>query len=177
MKKTFLSILLLGAITTLQAQQNFDIGYTFATAKSYSVSAKPSVLRFVYGYELNKNLAGELLFGVGLAGGQVQIGGDDYYDIKYKVQTAYGLYLTPKFNFNEQLSAFARIGWATGKVQLSSNIAETTVSVDSENSFSYGVGVGFAANPSTTIKLDYMSYISKTSLDITGLTLSVGFKF
>jgi opacity protein-like surface antigen len=177
MKKTFLSIFIFSAVTLLQAQQNFDIGYTFGSAKSYSLSAKPSVLRFVYGYEFNKNLAGELLLGTGLAGGQLKIDGDDYFDVKYKIKNAYGLYLTPKFDFNEQFSTFIRVGWAAGKADVSSSIGQETVNLDSENSFSYGVGLAYSVNPKTSIKLDYMSYLSKNSLDITGLTLSVGFKF
>lgn len=177
MKKILLSIFLFSTITVLQAQQNFDIGYTFGSAKSYSVSAKPSVLRFVYGYEFNKNLAGELLLGTGLAGGQLKVDGEDYFDIKYKIKNAYGLYLTPKFDFNEQFSTFIRLGWAMGKADVSSSVAGETINLDSENSFSYGVGLAYSVNPKTSIKLDYMNYLSKNSLDITGLTLSLSFKF
>lgn len=172
------------AITTAATAQTYgEIGYTSVTAKetialngsSYDVKASPTALRGIFGYELNQNLAIEALAAFGLSDATVKVNGAGIPGLKMEIDNVVGVYLKPKTKLNDNMEMFGRVGFARGKGTFSA------IGVGSEsssaNSFSYGAGLSYAIDPTTSLNADYMSYLNKDGFKANGFTFGVGFKF
>lgn len=149
-----------------------EIGYTAIDYAEPGVSGvKPSVVRTIFGYEVNENLALEGMLGFGAANGSATVLN---VPVDLKIDSLYGLYIKPKAMVAENLEIFGRFGYATSKATASAR----GVSFSTTNSTaSYGVGVSYFLSPSTALSLDYMSYYDKDGVSAKGVTLGVGFKF
>jgi opacity protein-like surface antigen len=182
--RSTLSALAAVAITTAANAQTYgEIGYTSVTAKetvvlngnAYNVKASPTALRGIFGYELNPNLAIEALAAFGLSDATVKVNGISVPGFTMEIDNVVGVYLKPKTKLNDNMEMFGRVGFARAKGTVSA------IGVGSEsssaNSFSYGAGLSYAINPTTSLNADYMSYLNKDGFKASGFTFGVGFKF
>ncbi|MBO9689588.1 porin family protein [Roseateles chitosanitabidus] len=146
-----------------------DIGYTFVKVKDDNVapSFKPGAIRAFVGYDLHPNVAVEAM----LAGGA---GDDTKQGVTVKISRSYGLFVKPKYAFNDQFEVFGRLGFADSKIKVSGGNA---VATGKDNSFAWGVGAAYNFNKQVYGAVDYMSYFDKDSTKIDGVTLSVGYRF
>jgi opacity protein-like surface antigen len=180
--KTFSKILILAAVTAstaVSAQTYGEIGYTASTYKENVdgdvVKASPAAIRGILGLELNPNLAVEGMVASGLGDSSVKFNGQTISSIKLTINSVIGLYLKPKAKLNDNLEIFARVGM----VQAKGTITSTGYGTDSgsDSGFSYGAGLSYALNPTTSLNVDYMSYLNKAGAQLNGITFGVGFKF
>lgn len=156
-----------------------ELGYTFLKLKEEGISTRNGAIRGIFGYAFHPNIAVE-----GMVGFAVNDDNETFVDptfgpvdVKVKVQNSYGIFIKPKYNFN-QVEVFGRLGWTRSKIKVTANIAGASGSAsDSDNDFAYGAGVNYNINPRTYVGLDYMRYYSKEGTKVDGLTLGVGYRF
>lgn len=179
MKKIAIAFAFVSAAMGAQAQMYGEIGYTTATAKQnidgLSIQASPTALRGIVGYEQNPNLALEGLVAFGLHDATIKVNGVSGPNVKFKINNVVGIYLKPKAQLNEQVELFGRVGFVSAKGTTSAPGLGSES--NSENSFSYGAGLSYAINPSTSLKVDYMQYLNEDGFKVNGLTFGLGFKF
>lgn len=180
--KKLSKILMIATMVTagaVHAQTYGEIGYTSTTAKDNidgdGIKASPAAIRGIFGYELNTNLAVEGMAAFGLGDSTVKFNGQNITGIKLAIDNVLGLYLKPKTKLNERVEIFGRFGVARLKGTLTA--AGYGTESDSDSGFSYGAGLSYAINPSTSINADYMSYMNKDGFKVNGFTFGVGFKF
>jgi opacity protein-like surface antigen len=148
-----------------------ELGYTWAKVTGDGGSVKPGMLRGIIGYDIHPNLAVEGMLGVGVNDDSTNIGGAN---VNAKVQHTVGVYLTPKFNVTPALDVFARLGYASTRVNLDSAVGSAS---STKGDWSYGAGVQYAFGRATYAGLDYMRYYNKDGVKVDGVTLSVGYHF
>jgi opacity protein-like surface antigen len=164
-----------------------ELGYTQVTIASANAAAptfKPSALRGIVGYEINRNFAveGMLAFGIadGSADGTVTVNGvPGPGTVKVRLDTTYGVYAKAKAEVSPGLEVFGRLGFT--KANYSSTITAAGVGSgslsDSSDGPSWGLGASYAVSPTLAMNVDYMSYVDKNGLKATGPTFGVSFKF
>jgi len=133
--------------------------------------ATPVVARVTLGKDINENLAVEGVYaftaakdGATLANTNVDIG-----------VSGYGLYLKPKFTVAKDTEVFARVGYTSAKATASSG--RVSVTSDTMNSFSYGVGLQVSLNKDWYAQGDYTVFSKKDGLTAKGFGVSVGYRF
>jgi outer membrane protein X len=167
------SALALAAASTAQAQSYVEGAYTPTTIKGDGESAKlkPAMLTGVLGYGLHPNLAVEGMLGLGVKK-DTFVDGDGLNSFKYK--SAYGIYLKPRYQVNQDLEVFARIGYAQSRTQISWNGGSMT---DREGSGSWGFGGNYAIDKNLYLTASYMNFHKKDGIKINGFNLGAGYKF
>jgi opacity protein-like surface antigen len=148
-----------GAVMT-----NYNIaGYSFSSANSYGLRV---------GQNLSDNLAVEAVYSSGMS--------DSTYSststgaLTYRNRGSYGLYVKPKAKINNDLEVFGRAGFFRSNGTLKSSSASAD---NSDDAFSYGLGVSYNISKTVYTNLDYTNFYNKDSTNINGFGLSVGFKF
>lgn len=120
-----------------------------------------------FGRVFGDNASGELRFGLG-------VDDDSFYDaygdyIETEIDHYFGAYL--KFSASsEKISPYAIIGLTKVKATVYDSYYDYSES-DSEDDFSYGVGVDFANG----FFLEYIQYLDKSGLELNGLSLGMKF--
>jgi opacity protein-like surface antigen len=179
MKKLAIASAIALASIGAQAQMYGEVGYTSLTAKenvgSDGLKASPSAIRGFLGYELNPNLAIEGMVAFGMDDGTVKVNGVSVPEAKLELDESFGVYLKPKAKLNDKVEIFGRVGLARVKGTVS--VAGFGSATTSETSFSYGAGLSYALNPTTSLNTDYMQYLSEDGFKVNGFTFGVGFKF
>jgi opacity protein-like surface antigen len=151
-----------------------ELGYTFLNVGD----ASPGAIRAMLGYDFHPYFGAEgmLAFGVNDDHSTVFVGATPV-DVKVKLDAMYGIYLKPKYNFN-QLEVFGRLGWAHVKIKADATAGGAVASGSgSDSDFSYGLGLNYNLNPKMRVGLDYMVYNGSGSDKIDGWTISFGYRF
>jgi len=166
------------AAFSASAQMYGEIGVTatkFQTkVESYQFESSPVAVRSIFGYEIHPNFAVEGLAAFGMNSSEVKVNGDTGAGVKFKVDNVFGVYAKPKVKFTPELEGFVRAGFAQSKGTFSAGGQGFSAS---EISFSYGLGMNYALSKTTSLNVDYMSYLDKNSTKISGFTFGVGYKF
>lgn len=177
MKKiTLVSVLALAAIGA-QAQTYGEIGYTTVSftdpSSSPTIKTSPKALRGLMGYEISENIAIEGIIGLGLGSDSIKVNGQSS-GANLKINSMYGVYLTPKAKLADNLEGFVRAGYMHVKGTATDSGSSST---SSESGFSYGFGARYALDKNMSLNVDYMSYLNKTDIKATGFTVGIGYKF
>lgn len=179
MKKLIIVTAIALAAVGAQAQTYGEIGYTSVTAKDSSngssIEASPSAIRGILGYELNPHLAIEGMVGFGMSDDTIKVNGANLSSAKLAIDSVFGVYLKPKTKLNEKVEVFARVGFA--EVKGTTTVTGFGSETSKESSLSFGAGMSYAINPTTSFNADYMQYLSKDGFKANGFTFGVGFKF
>lgn len=169
-----LSVLSIGAT----AQTYAEIGITSVSYEEslfdVIVKSSPQSFRGVVGYELNETFAVEGHVGFGMSGDGIKVGGTSVPDATFDVDNVIGIYVKGKTKLTDNLEAFARAGLARAKGTASLDGVSASAS---ESGFSYGVGLSYVFDKTTSLNIDYMSYLDRSSSKATGITVGLGFKF
>jgi outer membrane autotransporter protein len=104
----------------------------------------------------------------------IKVGGTSVPGATFEVDNVVGIYVKGKTRLTDNLEAFARAGLARAKGTASLDGQSASAS---ESGFSYGVGLSYAFDKTTSLNIDYMSYLDKNSSKATGITVGLGFKF
>jgi opacity protein-like surface antigen len=155
-----------------------EVGYLAISheenALGYFVKSTPKALRGVLGYEVNDNVALEVMAAAGLGYSDADVNAQSTPGIQFKVNSLYGWYVTPKTQLIDNVEGFVRLGYA--HVRGTSTLGDNSSS-DYENGFSYGLGLRYRFDRTTFLNVDYMSYSNKSDYKAKGLTVGLGFNF
>ena len=156
-----------------------ELGWTFLKIDGGDFSVRPSAIRGILGYDFHPYLGAELMLmgGVNDDDTTVSVLGVPT-NVNIKLQNSYGLYLKPKYTWNNQVELFARLGWARSKVKTSvSALGLTGSGSDSDDDFSWGLGANYMFNPRMGVGLDYTVYYDKGDTKVDGWTVSFKYRF
>jgi opacity protein-like surface antigen len=177
MKLAIASALTLAAFSA-SAQMYGEVGVSAVTVEESfpgnKLKASPVAIRGIFGYEINPNFAVEGLVAFGMSDDDVKLNGNTVGRSNFKVDNMFGIYAKPKVKLTPELEGFVRAGFAHSKATTSIDGKSSSGSL---SSFSYGLGVNYALNKTTSVNVDYMSYLDKNESKDTGFTFGVGYKF
>ena len=162
-----ITVLLTG---TAQAQRNYVGGNLALLDYSEDITSDDASLHALvgrFGIFINRNLAGEVRFGVGL--GHDTISGVDL-ELDYMV----GGYLRGVFPINKSIAPYIIGGITHG--ELTTSFAGGSYEL-SDRDFSFGAGVDLSLLQGIGLNFEYMSYISTSGVDIDALTVGITKKF
>jgi outer membrane protein X len=180
------SAALLGASSIACADEhkssNFyvEAGYTFFNVKEDDVGLDKDlglgVLKL--GYNAHENLAIEVMAGTGLSDLKESACYDEFCaSAKVKADSVFGIYAKPKIKLGDA-ELFARLGYS--HTELKAKVSFNGQSVSNklkEGDFSFGAGVSYSLTKQWYVQADYMRYLDKKGLELSGPTISVGFNF
>lgn len=149
-----------------------DVGYLAATYKEPGLTVRPAALRLLGGMDVHPNLAIEGLLAFNVKAGDGTTTGGTATEVK--LTNVFGVYATPKMDVAPELQLFGRLGFAS--VNRGSKVGTTSTS-DTGSSLSYGLGASYRIGGNASVGLDYMSYYNRKDITITGVTVSVGYRF
>jgi len=155
-----------------------ELGYTqvtLASSDSTAPSIKPSALRAIVGYELNRNFSVEGMVAMGIADGTADLATSaGTLNAKTKIDSMYGVFAKAKAEVAPGVELFGRLGYS--KANLTTTVASGSGSASFDGA-SWGLGASYAVSPGVALNVDYMSYFSKDGVKATGPTFGVSFKF
>ncbi len=163
------------------AQAYVQIGYTstdynesvISSGTAYNVSASPTAIRGIFGYEVNPNFSVEGMLALGMNESSISVSGIST-PVNLNIDNMYGFYGKPKLSVSPEMEVFARIGYAHGKATASYQGMSSSIS---GSSLSYGVGMSYAVSKQMSVNIDAMTYYDKNSTNATGTTVGIGYKF
>ena len=145
-----------------------EIGYSFLQIEEgiTGFDANPGALRGIIGYNFHPYFAleGMLAFGTN---------SDSDRGVEAKLENAYGIYVKPKYNF-DNVELYARLGWARTKIEVNSPFSNGS---GSDSDFSYGVGLNYNFNPRMYVGADWLQLTDQNSAKVRGWTISFGYRF
>lgn len=175
LKKSLAALAITALLTgTAQAQRNY-IGGNLALL-DYSedtVSDDASLTGLVgrFGVFINRNLAGEVRFGVGLGHDTLTI---NNLDADIELDYMFGGYLRGVFPINKSIAPYIIGGITHG--ELTASVAGANYKL-SDKDISFGAGVDLALLQGIGLNFEYMNYISTGGVDIDALTVGITKKF
>lgn len=177
MLKKSLAVLALTALlaTTAQAQTKVHRNYVggnlaFMNYSKDGVSddASLNVLVGRLGAFINRNIAAEMRFGVGLGHDTVSIGG---YNAKVELNYMVGGYVRGIIPITRSISPYVIGGVTHG--DLTTSISDTNSGTD----LSLGLGVDIAMLQGFGLNFEYMHYLNKNDVKVEALTFGVTKRF
>lgn len=183
--KYIFSAAMLGASSLVCASEskssNFyvEAGYTFFNLDAGGGLDKDlglGVLKF--GYNAHENLAIEVMAGTGVS--DIKESGCDGLDcgsIKIKANSVFGIFAKPKIKLGDA-ELFARLGYSHTELKIKESFnGESGSGKFKEGDFSFGAGVSYSLTKQWYVQADYMRYLDKKGVELSGPTISVGFNF
>lgn len=144
----------------VHAEHYKGVNYVALDIEEGGEGPSPDLIMAKFGSKASPSMSTELRIGFGVSS-------DDFDGIDYKINNMYGAYL--KVHASEGVNQpYFIVGYTKGK--MSATFEGDSLS-DSEDDFSFGIGVDF----NNGINLEYTSYIDKDDVELTGL--AVGFAF
>jgi len=172
-KTLALLALALLASTAYAANDGFYAGvnYVQVTYKETGFEKlNPSALMGRVGKEINKNVAVEGRFAVGLSEDSVTILGTK---VDLEIDSFVGLYLKGMIP-SGSVTPYGVIGWGSGEVTAKA----PGVSVGGDDSdISYGIGLDIAVNKGTFVNLEYGRLFKGDGFKVDALSAGIGFRF
>lgn len=128
-----------------------------------------------FGAFFNENISAEARLGLGVGDDSTNYEG---FDTKVELDNFYGVYLRGGIPAGEIFYPYAVLGYTKAKASTSTSVfGETFSGSDSDSDLSYGVGADFAVTENLKINAEYLSYIDKDELELTGFSVGVAFSF
>jgi hypothetical protein len=144
-----------------------EVGYAWMTLSSSGVDVNTGEWIARMGTDFMPYLGGEVFGGTSASSG-------DAYGVSLKVDNVYGAYFKLHVETAQDFQLFARAGWV--HTTLKASYFGYTAS-NSDDDFSYGVGMQFTFADHWYMQGDYMSYYGKHGDTIQGPSVSVGYRF
>lgn len=176
LKKSLAALAITALLTgTAQAQRNYVGGNLALLDYSEDITSDDASLTALvgrFGVFINRNLAGEVRFGVGLGHETFTTNVGDDYNIKLDYMV--GGYLRGVFPINKSIAPYIIGGITHGELTASNAGADKKLS---DRDISFGAGVDLALLQGIGLNFEYMSYISTGGVDIDALTVGITKKF
>ncbi len=131
----------------------------------------PVAARLTLGKDINANLAVEGVYVFTASKDSIKVR-----NVNVDISIAgYGLYLKPKMEVTKGTEVFGRVGYTSAK--LTASAGNVSVTGDTVNSLSYGVGVQTEINKDWYAQADYMLFTKKDGDTAKGFGISAGYRF
>lgn len=172
-KKLFTSIPLLIAATTASTVYASDsyigVNYSFLEQPIANTDdAKLNTVNLRVGTFFDRSFSGEIRVGTGI--GDDTVGGV----VDVEIDQLIGAYLRSGVLTSGNLYPYLVMGVTQGKVTAK---VPGIKSSESETDLSFGIGIDYTIKRSVSFNVEYINYISKNSVDISGFTLGVAKRF
>ena len=153
-----------------------ELGYNSAQYNIDALSGLSNAnnLLMAVGKNMSENYALEGVYVTGMSDSTTTSPGTT---VNFKLAGAYGLYIKPKLQINDQVELFGRVGYFSTKVNITLPSFPALNSDTTGTSPSYGLGVKVKITPNIYSSLDWMQMYKKDGADIKGFGLSVGYNF
>ena len=157
-----------------------EAGYTFFNfqEKEFGIDKDLGLGVVKFGYNAHENLAIEVMAGTGVS--DIKESGCDGLDcgsIKIKANSVFGIFAKPKIKLGDA-ELFARLGYSHTELKAKVSINDASASEKfKEGDFSFGAGVSYSLTKQWYVQADYMRYLDKKGVELSGPTISVGFNF
>jgi len=126
-----------------------------------------------FGYNAHENLAIEVMAATGFS----DIKGSACYvycvSQKIELSNAFGLYLKPKVKLGDA-EIFARIGYTHAKLKASGDFINGS---GDDGDVSFGAGASYSFTKQVYASIDYMRYYDRKGVELSGPSISIGYKF
>ncbi|SHI02081.1 porin family protein [Ferrimonas marina] len=167
MRRTLLLIaLLFGPLSHAgQFYLGGQIGYYDLSAEGQDVT--PVGINLQGGYRFSPFVGLELRAGTGISR-------DDAASVEVGVEHNLGAYLNAGVPLSDWVRLYGLLGYTTGEVEISVSGQSRT---QQEQDLSYGAGFGLGATEQLSVTIEYMQWIDKGGVDVSGLTLGVIYLF
>ncbi|SHF73093.1 outer membrane insertion C-terminal signal [Modicisalibacter ilicicola DSM 19980] len=144
------------------------------TVYGYDIEGDPSVLVGRLGHYLTDNFSFEGRVGLGLSDDEVTVNGYDT-DVTVEVDHLFGAYAVGHLPVTDVVSIYALAGFTQGEATAKADGMSAT---DDDSGFSYGVGgeVNFFSRQFSGT-LEYMSYLDKSSYEVSAISAGVNYQF
>ena len=119
------------------------------------------------GQRFNDNIKGEMRFGVG-------IDGDEIEEIDIDLNNYFGVYIKAGPALGEQFFPYVILGYTQAKLEASAFGTEIS---ETESGGSFGFGVDFSINAYTAINLEYLNYLDGDDWALDGFSFGVSQSF
>lgn len=173
----YFSFLVILSVTAQAADGTyFGASYVQATySESGFPNAKPTVLAIRLGKEVEKNVSIEGRIGIGLSSDTIHF---IYLGVpmtgELKIDNFVGIYAKLNAPVSDNTAFYGLVGLTNGKITAKASASGYTASGSgSDTDASYGIGMDFKANATTSINIEYGHYFGGSGYEVTGL--SVGF--
>jgi opacity protein-like surface antigen len=157
-----------------------EAGYTFFNVKDGDDGLDKDLGLGVvkFGYNAHENLAIEVMAGTGLSDlKQSACYGEVCGSAKIKADSVFGIYAKPKIKLGDA-ELFARLGYSHTELKIKASFNGLSASEKfNEGDFSFGAGVSYSLTKQWYVQADYMRYLDKKGVELSGPTISVGFNF
>lgn len=151
-----------------------ELGYTSFKVDAAGSTSRPGAIRGILGYEIHPMVAIEGMAAWGVVDDDTTIASSlGPANANIELNHMYGLWIKPRYVMN-QVELFGRLGWTHTKVEVSSSTFGVS-RTDSDDDFSWGLGVNFRFNPRMYVGLDWMRYSNQSGNKIDGITLGFGY--
>ena len=127
-----------------------------------------------FGAFATANLAIEGRVGVGIQDDTQTVGG---VDVTLELETLYGMYGVGHLNFGTNSSVYAVLGFTRVDGKASAASAPGPSLSDEDSDMSYGVGADIGLSKHIAVNIEYMSYYSKGTTDISAAAIGLVFGF
>lgn len=131
-----------------------------------------------FGYNAHENLAIEVMAGTGFS--DIKESGcfyDGFYTYcgsqKLELSYAFGVYLKPKVKLGDA-EIFARVGYTHAKLKTSGVLGSAS---EDDGDVSFGAGVSYSFTKQVYASIDYMRYYDKKGTELSGPSISIGYRF
>jgi len=172
MRKLTTAIILMGTLSAPVMAEEPKLGmyggvqYAMTTFDLLGIAeANPTALVFSIGNKINKNLAIEGRFGIGI--------GSDTFDgspIELEVDTLFGVYAKGIAPVGNDVDLYGIVGYS------SVDLTVPGLGSESESDLSFGFGIDIATGKTSSVNLEYINYFdNEVSLD--ALSIGTTFKF
>ncbi len=120
------------------------------------------------GYKINKNFAVEGRFGTGITD-------DEKTYESVELDNIFGVYGKGILNINEKINFVGLIGFTRveGTYTYSLPYFGSNSNTDDESGLSFGVGFDFAMTDKLSVGIEYIQYLSKSKVDVSGIELGI----
>lgn len=166
------------AATAQEPVQGYVVAnYLFATYEEDGISEEFDLGAVIAkaGAQLNPYVAAELRGGVGVTDDSAT-----FFDVEAELELDYlaGAYLLAGIPNETPFYPYVVAGFTKGELTFSATGPGGSVSFsESESDFSYGVGTYLAISEQVHLNAEYMNYLDKDDVEITGVSIGAKFLF
>lgn len=161
-----------GLVATSSAQ-DFYAGGGFAVI-DYSEPGFDADLTAIYGRagsKFNEYLSVELRLATGIGDDSDEVLG---IDVDVELENFYGVYMRGGIPLNPMIYPYVVAGYTRGEVEYS---ALGFSDSESGSDFSYGIGVDVNINEKITLNIEYINYLDKNDVEVSGFGLGAVWLF
>lgn len=182
-RRIILSAFALMAFTTTAAAQEtveegyWGVNYSFLTYEEDGISEDFDLGALVgkVGGKFNPYVAGELRAGLGISDDSISVGGDS---LEVELDHLIGAYAVVGAPNDSPVYPYAVVGMTQGQVSATATIDGVTASdSESDSDLSFGVGANMAISDGFQLNAEYMQYLDKDGVEVTGMSIGGQFTF